>query len=227
MTGAHRAALGVGALIGVAGFALGVIAALEHDSIRTDYEEQSALLEASDPRYDAARSDALYDRSLSAARRAGEMGWVSAFGWVVIGLAFRRTGVDDARGDSVTRNRARAAVLIDASVLGLALAFHRTLPDSLGAAHGGGRAFIAAQLAGLALAYGCGALASGVSLGGVATRTRAVASDGGPPGIGRGLGALALFPFGVAWAALSAGPIAPAHLAWLGLRLSSTALEKK
>ncbi|MCB9592078.1 MAG: hypothetical protein H6719_05040 [Sandaracinaceae bacterium] len=213
----RRVARALGGLLVCVGLALGVVASFEYDEARDAWAHESARHRSGDPGYDAATSDALYYATFEPRLRARLVGWwIASPGWVLLALSFR----DRRRVAGPASGRAlHAAALLDGAALVALLA---------GAAHIEGWvsapawcALLGTQLAGIALALGWGAMATGASLGGRLTRTMVVDGNDRPAGFGRGFAALLLWPFGLLWAPIGlafAPATEPPHLAWSGLR---------
>lgn len=125
----------------LAGSVIGGLAAMEHRSVRVEYEAESALLEAGGYGYDGRRSDELYQATFALVARARNAGWFAALGWLLIAL-----------GVGTPRDRQLGAIL-DAAVVGGLAATHFYVEGWLGVGWAGVGAHLAAQVVGLALAW--------------------------------------------------------------------------
>lgn len=229
----RRALLVLGAAILLLGLALGGLEAHSHATIRGDYERESARL-TDGGAYDAARSDALYDELLEHRSRAKWAGWLAALGWIVLGLLLFRAG-PALELHSATARRALFMNAVDAIAVGLVVLGSAVAEPSLGAGLAGWGALFTPQLRGLALSLAWGTMSSGAGLGARLANVRVTAGSA-PPGLWRGLAALALWPFTLAWTPVAlafalARPARPPssavpHLSWVGLTVRATAPRK-
>ena len=199
-----RLSAGLGAALVVAACAVGVPAALAHARARAAWQDMSARLLANDPRYDARRSDALYDEVLSAldgvrlGSRLGGPG-LALFAVGLASLGARRRP----RGGAPRPLRVLLATLADGALAGCLLGAVAWL-----AAASSDRALATAapSLApGLVVALLAASLARGASPG-MRLASLGVGRDGDPPRPIRALAA-ALLALPAAGLAAAASPI--------------------
>lgn len=231
----RRALFAAGAAILLLGLALGAAEAHSHAVTRSDYEAESARLSEGDPAYDAARSDALYEALLEHRAHTAWAGRLGALGWILLALLLSQPrSIPGLELASV--RRALLMSVVDAAMVGSLFVSSSVVESALGPGLAGWGALLATQLGGLAVAVAWATTSSGVGLGARLAGVRVTRADAASPGPWRGLAALALWPFTLAWTPLAfaiavARPERPPstavpHLSWVGLSVRATAPRK-
>ncbi len=222
-----RAAWGVavaGGLLMLVALAAGGWAAIRFEGVRAEWKEQAEWV--GEPTYDAAESDALYERTRALRADAGRAGWLGALGLVV--LAAGLGSVPSARVSSGREEaplRAWGAFAVDFVLASAGVALVIASASALGASHAGFGGLLEPVGVAALLGGAWGSLARGVTPGARMFRVRFAREDGSP-GAARAAASLALAPLSVllaplllALSGLRREVTPPPHLSWTGLRV--------